>query len=738
LLEFSKAAWHVIEPSKAFKVNWHHEAICDHLEAVYRREIKRLIINCPYRNLKSILVSVMFPAWCWVNDPSHKFITVSYAEKLAIRDNLKHRRIGESNWYRERFGNLWQFSGDQNQKGRFENDKSGYRIGFGITAGVMGEGADCVDSKTVIQTEIGGIPISDLVEMSSPPRVLSFNHLKGILEWRRIEASRVIESDDIIDIETCGGRNLRCTHRHRIYSSESGYREAGDLTDRDTIVSFVPNVRKENSQKGSESDGHVSWMPYEASSLVRESVSVVKRAGCGKIKVYDIQVEGNRNFFGNFILCHNCVIIDDPMDRAAANSDAERETVNVTYDEAISTRLNDPAESAIVLIMQRLHQADLTGHLLDKDHEDWVHLMIPMRYEYDRHCVTHFGGYTWEDPRRFDAGTGRELDKEECEGTLMDPDRFPEWVVRNEEAKGEFFSSGQLQQRPVPSGGGIIKEEYWQMWPPTNWPAPPFPQDRFKLPAFDYIIASLDTAMKEKEENDYSAMVVLGIWRETGNSTITPFSSVNTDGVVEPGSRIPMPESERMRCMLLYAWQKRLLLHGPPEEKPNGVTDEEWNSPSMRKQRSANWGLVEWVVDTCKQFKAHRLLIEDKTRGHDVKNELLRLFSSMPWVVEMVNPAGDKVSRAHAVQHLFSNRQIFAPGIYDHQRDEWRWITWADAVIKQCSIFPKGEHDDLVDAATQGLQHLRNAGLALRENEAEEVWDSEVNSSQRAKPLYDL
>jgi hypothetical protein len=70
---------------------WHIDAIAEHLEAAYRREIRRLIINVPPRHMKSLTVSVFGPAWRWTHAPSERFLTASYGDKLAT-DHAKNTR----------------------------------------------------------------------------------------------------------------------------------------------------------------------------------------------------------------------------------------------------------------------------------------------------------------------------------------------------------------------------------------------------------------------------------------------------------------------------------------------------------------------------------------------------------------------------------------------------------------------------------------------------------------------
>jgi len=139
---FVKNAWHVIEPSSPFVDGKHIDAICQHLQAVSDGRIKRLLVNMPPRHAKSTLISVMWPVWTWLNAPSARFLCASYALSLAIRDNRKCRQLIQSQWFQSRYGNLFQLSGDQNVKGRFENTKMGYRLATSTGSAATGEGGD--------------------------------------------------------------------------------------------------------------------------------------------------------------------------------------------------------------------------------------------------------------------------------------------------------------------------------------------------------------------------------------------------------------------------------------------------------------------------------------------------------------------------------------------------------------------------------------------------------------------
>lgn len=135
------------------------------------------------------------------------------------------------------------------------------------------------------------------------------------------------------------------------------------------------------------------------------------------------------------------VLWDDPHSVEAATSPQQRETALRVFQETLPTRLNQPATSAIVVIMQRLHENDVSGHILSHD-LGYEHLCLPMEFEPERRCTTPIG---FSDPRT-EAGE------------LLFPERFPRSVVdRDRAAMGEYAFAGQMQQSPSPREGGDFK-----------------------------------------------------------------------------------------------------------------------------------------------------------------------------------------------------------------------------------------------------------------------------------------
>jgi len=145
---FFKNAWKVIEPETTLKENWHMIYICEELEKVARRIISgiprdaHLIINVPPATTKSTLITVAFPAWCWILEPSLKILTMSYASDLALIHAVKSRDIIQSNWYQDLFGGIFSLKYDVNKKSEYQNDRYGHRIAFGVGGGATGKHGD--------------------------------------------------------------------------------------------------------------------------------------------------------------------------------------------------------------------------------------------------------------------------------------------------------------------------------------------------------------------------------------------------------------------------------------------------------------------------------------------------------------------------------------------------------------------------------------------------------------------
>lgn len=141
LLEFTKQAWSIVEPQQEFKSNWHLRLIAEHLEAVSAKDIPDLLINVPPGCMKSLLVSVMWPAWEWASNPTLRFLGASYGEDLALRDSQKTRDIIVSDWYRSNWDNV-QIKKGEDQKIKYALTAGGWRMATSVGGRATGEHPD--------------------------------------------------------------------------------------------------------------------------------------------------------------------------------------------------------------------------------------------------------------------------------------------------------------------------------------------------------------------------------------------------------------------------------------------------------------------------------------------------------------------------------------------------------------------------------------------------------------------
>lgn len=383
--------------------------------------------------------------------------------------------------------------------------------------------------------------------------------------------------------------------------------------------------------------------------IIQDQVRDFKISGGGHRQ--GTSVDGRGTGFGGHIL-----LLDDPHNAKETQSAVVRKKALDWYDQTLSSRYNNPNEKAFILVMQRLHVEDMTGHFLSKEIPGLVHLFLPMEYMPDRKYITVIG---WEDPRTY-------------AGELLAPDRMGhKAILEYKRELGRIGYAGQYQQSPSVEGGNIFNRDHWIAWEHVERVRRPDGSERVLVhtPPFDLIIASMDTAYEIKEVNDYSACTVWGV-----------FSDENS---------IP-------RILLIDAWQERLVFHD----------------------------LVEKVRATVKRFKVDTLLIEKKVSGISLLQELDRLMINVPCKIEDIIPAGSKEARANAIQGIFEQKYIMAPD-----------TDWAEMVINQCSQFPNGAHDDLVDTVSQAIKYLRDTGSIETREDRQVALNRELNYNPK-RPAY--
>jgi predicted phage terminase large subunit-like protein len=146
--EFFKAATKVMYPSVAWDYNWHFSYIADLLQSEVQRindklpKDKDFIVNLPFRSGKSILISIIFPVWCWIKNPALNIITVSATDFLAQKFSHQSLILIQSEWFKLHFGHIVQIREDAKAKGNYMTTSGGRRESFGINSGIIGSGCD--------------------------------------------------------------------------------------------------------------------------------------------------------------------------------------------------------------------------------------------------------------------------------------------------------------------------------------------------------------------------------------------------------------------------------------------------------------------------------------------------------------------------------------------------------------------------------------------------------------------
>lgn len=351
------------------------------------------------------------------------------------------------------------------------------------------------------------------------------------------------------------------------------------------------------------------------------------------------------------------VIIDDPLSVDDGNSDAALIAAEKTFREALPTRVNNE-ESAIIVIMQRLHEKDTSGIIIN-ERLGYEHLCLPMRFEKSRRCSTSIG---FVDPRKE-------------EGELFFPERFSERTVEQlEKTMGEYATAGQLQQRPSPPGGGILKVKHFQLWPKDK-----------DLPLFTYVLQSYDGAYTEKTTNDPTAGTVWGVFNS----------------------------GERPGVLLLDAWADHLAY------------------PKLRKKLLEDWKADYGGNKGSKSRRADAVLVENKATGLSLIQDLRAAnIPAYPY-----NPGNaDKISRAHQASPILELDCIY---VMESNKDPGKPVMWARDFIAQCEKFPNAENDDYVDTFTQAMIYLRDLGLIsldFAENDEIEEEDYYAKKHDRVNP----
>jgi len=178
----------------------------------------------------------------------------------------------------------------------------------------------------------------------------------------------------------------------------------------------------------------------------------------------------------------NYLILDDPNSASDAQSKQIRTQQNMWIDQSWSTRLNDKQNDVMLVIQQRLHQDDATGHLLEVG--GWEHLCLPARFE-SRKTISIGNFY-----------------RTVQEGEILHAEREDDIVLKNTQRQmGSYAFAGQYLQRPAPEEGGMFSRKWLKLYPSNK-----------EFPTFECIIQSYDTAMTESTVSDYTAFTAWGVF----------------------------------------------------------------------------------------------------------------------------------------------------------------------------------------------------------------------------------
>src|ERR1035437_7141841 len=465
LIKFIKYFWKVLEPATEFVEGWALEAICTHLEAVSKGNIKRLLINVSPGFSKSLTTNAFWPAWEWATGAGHlRYVSFSYSAHLTLRDNEKFRDLIQSHLYQELYSK--QFDLVAVGATKVSNNKTGWKFASsvgGVGTGERGDRILCLPYESCILTDVGPLQIGDIVTRRLNVKVLGFDHETGRAGWQSISSYRENPGSVLVELTHVSGR-FECTPEHPVYVIGRGYTPAEEIRVHDTLRLLregdLGQAECEESdvlQGLQERAGHSTGKPNNPLQSVpreyawwerkqrnnKESVVSDIRTGRAVGRTFNLETDAFHNFVADGVLVHNC---DDPHSVSEAESDVVRTDTVQWFREAMQNRLNSLSTGTIVVIMQRVHEGDVSGCIIE-NYPDYEHLMIPMQFEEDRRCTTSIG---WTDPRTE-------------EGRLAWPERYPEETLTPFKSL-DFLWAGQYQQRPEVRGGSIIKGEIWRIW----------------------------------------------------------------------------------------------------------------------------------------------------------------------------------------------------------------------------------------------------------------------------------
>lgn len=338
------------------------------------------------------------------------------------------------------------------------------------------------------------------------------------------------------------------------------------------------------------------------------------------------------------------LILDDPNDATQMESEVERESALTWFDLQWSTRGNNPNTYCEVIIQQRTHEQDITGHALRQS--PWTHLKLPMEYAGDSN-PTSIG---WVDPRK-------EI------GELLDGVRFNRVSVDALKKRlGPYGASGQLQQEPSPTEGGIIKRAWLRSYT--------IDKDFYVLPG----TGPLDNEYRIRTNDCLRfATVDLAVTKKD-TEKVDPDYTVIAGWCVFLSHRGPM-------LALLDLFRDRI--EGPDISKKISAMHNHWKFQFIAVEQIAGF------IALGQQFKRDGLPIRDIGTS---KEAFLRM-------------EGDKPSRAYGATPLMADGRFYVP----------EYAPWLGEYIKELTVFPNSGHDDQVDVTSSAVSIAEKVKLGAVE-----------------------
>lgn len=227
----------------------HHILTLEAIQRCIERPNGRLMLLMPPGSAKSTYGSVVAPSWVMGKVPSYRMIGVSYGSDMARKFGRRTRSIIKQARYQSLFSTSISLESSAADEWALENG-SEYMAG-GILSGITGNRADCLVAGTLVQTNIGHIPIEQIQHCPLSVKVLSFNHNMNVMEYQDIEAFTHRKGIGIYRVTTARGAVVESTGNHKFYTAR-GYVKAASLAPGDSLLCQLPKGEGEASFRLSE------------------------------------------------------------------------------------------------------------------------------------------------------------------------------------------------------------------------------------------------------------------------------------------------------------------------------------------------------------------------------------------------------------------------------------------------------------------------------------------------------